>query len=108
MPYLDAEQTIQLFQYMSPFPHSTKVIRLLLKPFERSNGRWMSLAPFLSVLLMALADLPGWLSALFVLSTVSGQDQSMCFCGIVTLLNGHLENEGRRSLKKIHSVHTEF
>jgi hypothetical protein len=34
----------------------------------------MSLAPFLVVLLMELADSPGWLSALFVLSTVSGQD----------------------------------
>jgi hypothetical protein len=44
-------------------------------PFERSKGRWMSLAPFLVVLLMELAASPGWVSALFVLSTVSGQDQ---------------------------------
>jgi hypothetical protein len=34
----------------------------------------MSLAPFLVVLLMELADSPGWVSVLFVLSTVSGQD----------------------------------
>jgi hypothetical protein len=30
--------------------------------FERSNERWMSLAPFLVVLLMELATSPGWVS----------------------------------------------
>jgi hypothetical protein len=39
----------------------------------------MSLAPFLVVLLMELAASPGWLSPLFVLSTISGQDQSNTF-----------------------------
>src|SRR6266702_7260006 len=58
-------QTIPVLKYLSPSPPSTKVIWLLLKPFERSNGRWMSLAPFLMVLLMELADSPGWLSCPF-------------------------------------------
>jgi hypothetical protein len=47
----------------------------------------MSLAPFLVVLLMELAASPGWVSALFVLSTVSGQDQGIpVYPGCVSVL----------------------
>ena len=55
-------QTMPVLKFLSPFLPSTKVIWLLLKPFERSNGRWMSLAPFLVVLLMELVASTGWLS----------------------------------------------
>src|SRR2546429_8400634 len=66
-----------VLKFLSPFLPSTKVIWLLLKPFERSNGRWMSLAPFLVVLLMELADSPGWLScSVRSLHRIGGQDQS--------------------------------
>ena len=37
-------------------------VNIGLDPFERSNGRWMSLVPFLVMLLMKLAASPGWVS----------------------------------------------
>jgi hypothetical protein len=43
--------------------------------FGQSNGRWMSLTPFLVMLLTEIVASPGWVSFLLVLSIVSGQDQ---------------------------------
>jgi hypothetical protein len=48
-------QTIPVLMYLSPFPPSTQVIWLLPEqPFEWSNGGWMSLALFFSLLAMEL------------------------------------------------------
>jgi hypothetical protein len=48
-------QTIPVLMNLSPFPPSTQVIWLLPEqPFEWSNGGWMSLALFFSLLAMEL------------------------------------------------------
>ena len=83
--------------------------------FERSNGRGMSLAPFLVVLLPELAALPGWVSrsvrSLYRIEPKLGsyprivcKESKVCvfrFCGIVSMLNGHLENERIHFLRMV-------
>ena len=72
-----------------------------LDPFERSNGRWISLALFLVMLLMELAASLGWVSrpvlSLHCIGLVqvsyltivckASKAYVVCFCSILSLLN---------------------
>ena len=80
--------------------------------FERSNGRWMSLTPFLVVLLTEVAASQGCLSRSvrslyrigpkisFISHDRLTREQNMGFCVILPMLNFPLENESRDFLEK--------